>query len=313
MKLKKYLCKNILDVSQFDYWCKELIEEILTNGKANEDRTGIGTKSVFSYQVDVDVSKSIPITTLKSTPFKNTIRELLWFINGSSSIKHLHSKVKSWWEPWVDKKGDVGDMYGYILRKYSLYNKLENMVFIGTAPNVKTQIDQFKNVIDSLIHTPHSRRHVISLWNPDIESMALANCHGTVIQFYVTEDNKLNMYTHQRSMDLMLGGFVNFTSYAIFLHIVAKLTGYKANIMTYSIGDCHIYNSHIEAAEEVLTREPIDCDRRLIVDPELDFESLHYNLSLKGHQLDKDIDRVVNMFTLLDYQSHKGIKLPIAV
>ena len=77
----KYLHKNILTTHQFDYWCKELIEEILTNGKENIDRTGIGTKSVFGYSVDIDVSKSIPITTLKSTPFKNTIRELLWFLN----------------------------------------------------------------------------------------------------------------------------------------------------------------------------------------------------------------------------------------
>ena len=232
------------------------------------------------------------------------------------NINQLHSKVRHWWADWANEKGSVGSMYNYMMRSYKSYRAtkfIKKNSEISELLNTVEEIDQFKNVIDSLINDPNSRRHVISLWNPDIENMALANCHGTVIEFYVTVDNKLNMFTHQRSMDLMLGGFVNFTSYAIFLHIVAKLTGYEANIMTYSIGNCHIYNNHIEAAEELLTREPIQCDRRLIIDPELDFESLMYDATLTGDELDKSIDKIVDRFSLVDYKYHKGIKLDIAV
>jgi len=301
--------KSVLTPYEFDYWCKDLIADILSNGKDSVDRTGIGTKSLFGYSVAIDVSKSIPITTLKSTPYINTIRELLWFLNGSSDVNKLHSRVKHWWTPWQKDDGNIGDMYGYMLRHYRI------TCFDSTSgeDTYISEADQFKNLVDGLIHNPHSRRHVITLWNPDLDRMALANCHGTVIQFYVDKHNKLNLYTHQRSMDLMLGGFVNFTSYAILLHIVAKLTGYSPNIMTYSMGDVHIYNNHIEGAREVLNRTPIDCKRELIIDPELTFEYLEYDLSLTGDSLDKAIDKIVDKFTLLDYKCHANIKLDIAV
>lgn len=305
-----YKLKN---VHEFDYWCKTLVRNILHSGKDNKDRTGIGTKSLFGHNVSIDVSKSIPITSLKKTPFKNTIRELLWFLTGSSDVNKLHSKVKHWWTPWQKEDYVIGDMYGYMIRKYKSYREYSQNPYQHDPNNKVYNVDQFKNLIDGLINNPHSRRHVISLWNPDLDNMALANCHGTVIQFYVTKDNKLDMYTHQRSMDLMLGGFVNFTSYAILLHIVAKLTGYESNIMHYSMGDVHIYNNHIQGAKELLKREPIDCDRKLFIDQDLEWDNLFYDLDKEGEDLDKDIDKIVDMFSLVDYKSHESIKLDIAV
>lgn len=316
--------KQIYTTNQFDYVAKHLINKVLAKGQDNIDRTKVGTKSIFSEKISIDLSDySIPITSLKQTPLKNTIRELLWFINGSSNVKHLHSKVKHWWTPWQKNNGDVGNMYGYMMRNYCPIYEQQAIVTpdgeVSYQEGSSIYVDQLYEVIERIKTNPPSRHHVISLWNPNLDAMQLANCHGTHIQFYI-EDGKLSMDTYQRSMDFLLGGFVNFTSYAILLHIIAHLTDLKPGILNYGIGDLHIYNTHLKAAEELLIREPIQCDRRLFIDPLLTFDSLMYELSprsdrdmTKQEMLDRSIDKIVDMFSLVDYKYHKGIKLDIAV
>lgn len=226
---------------------KNLLKDGL-NGFKRSDRTGTGTRTVIGPQLSIDLRNGFPLLTTKKVWFKGVVRELLWFMSGSTNINDLHPTVKKWWEPWAEDNGDLGPIYGSMLRGERWVND-DGVVFIK---------DQLNSTIRSLRTDPDSRRHVISLWNgAAMEEARLPCCHGTVIQFISEHsDNKriLHLSTYQRSGDIFIGVPVNIASYALLTHIMAALTNHSVGTMTYTFGEAHLYENHVEQAELQLTR-----------------------------------------------------------
>ncbi len=216
-----------------------LLDHVLKTGIKKEDRTGTGTISTFGYQMRFDLEKGFPLITTKKTHLHSIIHELLWFIRGETNVKYLQDKKVRIWNEWADDEGELGRIYGYQWRSWTAENK---------------NIDQLKNVIESIKNNPDSRRHIVSAWNVgDLDKMNLPPCH-ILFQFYVAE-GKLSCQLYQRSADIFLGVPFNIASYAIFLMMVAQVTGLKAGEFIHTLGDAHIYLNHLEQVKEQLSRE----------------------------------------------------------
>ena len=228
---------------------KEIVD--LAENKNNEkgnvlsfvrpDRTGVGTYSVFGRQLRFNLDEGFPLVTTKKVHLRSIIHELLWFLNGETNIKYLNENKVSIWDEWADDKGELGPIYGKQWRRWE-------------GPNGK-KVDQIANLIQNIKNNPHSRRHLVIAFNPaDIPEVAPPACH-TLFQFYVNHD-KLSLQLYQRSADLMLGVPFNIASYALFLMMVAQVTGLKPYEFVHTFGDVHIYSNHLEGAKEQLQREP---------------------------------------------------------
>jgi len=218
-----------------------LLDHVLKTGVKKEDRTGTGTISTFGYQMRFNLEDGFPLVTTKKTHLRSIIHELLWFINGDTNIKYLQDNKVRIWNEWADKNGDLGRIYGYQWRSW-------------TAEDGKN-IDQLKNLINDIKSNPNSRRHIISAWNVgDLDKMALPPCH-ILFQFYVA-DGKLSCQLYQRSADVFLGVPFNIASYALFLQMIAQVTGLKPGEFVHTLGDAHIYLNHIEQVKLQIEREP---------------------------------------------------------
>ena len=198
----------------------DLLRHIRSNGVMKEDRTGVGTQSIFGYQMRFDLSEGFPLLTTKKVHLKSIIHELLWFIAGDTNIRYLKDHGVSIWDEWADENGDLGPVYGHQWRSWP-------------APDGRS-IDQLSNVIEMIRRNPDSRRLIVSAWNPaEVDRMALPPCH-TLFQFYVA-DGRLSCQLYQRSADVFLGVPFNIASYA---------------------GDTHIYRNHFDQVALQLSREP---------------------------------------------------------
>ena len=259
----------------------DLLRHVKEHGVLKHDRTGVGTKSVFGYQMRFDLSEGFPLLTTKKVHLRSIIYELLWFISGDTNIKYLHDHGVSIWDEWADENGDLGPVYGHQWRSWP-------------APD-GTVIDQLSTVADSLKRNPDSRRHIVSAWNvAEVDKMALPPCH-TLFQFYVA-DGRLSCQLYQRSADLFLGVPFNIASYALLTMMMAQVCGYKAGDFVHTFGDAHIYLNHFEQVDLQLSREP----RKLPV--------------MKINPETKDIFSFeYEDFTLEGYDPWPAIKAPVAV
>lgn len=218
-----------------------LLRYVYENGHSKSDRTGIGTKSVFGYQMRFDLSEGFPLITTKKLHFKSIVYELLWFLRGDTNIKYLNDNNVTIWDEWADENGELGPIYGYQWRSWPL-------------PDDK-HIDQISELIAGLKNNPNSRRHIVSAWNvADINKMALPPCH-ILFQFYVVNDT-LSCQMYQRSADSFLGVPFNVASYALLTQMIAHVCGYKLGDFIHTFGDVHIYNNHNEQVKLQLSREP---------------------------------------------------------
>ncbi len=259
----------------------DLLQTIIDNGVVKQDRTGVGTKSIFGYQMRFDLSKGFPLLTTKKVHLKSIIYELLWFIKGDTNIKYLNDHGVTIWDEWADPNGELGPVYGAQWRRWDCGN--------GTT------IDQLSNLMEQLKNNPNSRRLIISAWNvSQIEQMALPPCHS-FIQFYVA-NNKLSCQLYQRSADTFLGVPFNIASYALFTMMIAKVCNFELGDFVHSFGDVHIYLNHFEQVKEQLSREPRPLPKMLIHGEQKDIFSFKYE-----------------DFELLDYNPHPAIKGQVAV
>lgn len=259
----------------------ELLEEVRTEGRRRGDRTGTGTLSLFGRQMRFDLAEGFPAVTTKKLYWRSVVYELLWFLRGEDHILYLRENDVGIWDNWADGDGYVGPLYGYQWRSWP-------------NPNGES-IDQIKGVIDSISNNPNSRRHVVSAWNvADLDEMALPPCH-VLFQFYVA-DGKLSCQLYQRSADLFLGVPFNIASYALLTSMIAQVTELEPGEFVHTFGDVHLYQNHLEQADEQLERGPKP-------KPEL--------------QLDPDIDDIDDFefedIELTDYDYHPAIRAPIAV
>lgn len=300
----------------------DLLTHIMETGVDKSDRTGVGTRSVFGYQMRFDLSEGFPLLTTKKVPFRLIAEELLWFVNGDTQLRTLALKDVHIWDEWPYKAylirngqtvprtgsdewnagikdfvervktdeafaadyGDLGPVYGYQWRHWP-------------TPDGK-EIDQLRDVVEQIRANPNSRRLIVSAWNPaDIEEMAKAGlppCH-CLFQFYVA-NGKLSCQLYQRSCDTFLGVPFNIASYALLTMMIAQVTGLEPGEFVWTGGDTHLYSNHFEQVREQLARKPRELPT-LRINPDV-----------------KDLFAfTIDDFALEGYDPHPSIKAPIAV
>ncbi|MEH3107195.1 MAG: thymidylate synthase [Sphingomonas fennica] len=219
----------------------DLLRRILAEGVPQQDRTGVGTRSVFGHQMRFDLSAGFPLVTTKKLHLKSIVVELLWFLRGETNIGWLKDRGVSIWDEWADEAGDLGPVYGKQWRDWEGPGGLH--------------IDQIAQLIDQINRTPASRRLIVSAWNPaDVPRMALAPCH-CLFQAHVA-DGRLSLQLYQRSADVFLGVPFNIASYALLTHILADQCGLAVGDFVWTGGDCHLYENHLDQARLQLTRDP---------------------------------------------------------
>ena len=219
----------------------DLMDHILANGVEKRDRTGVGTLSVFGHQMRFDLAEGFPLVTTKKLHLKSIIHELLWFLAGDTNIKYLNDNGITIWDPWADKEGNLGPVYGSQWRSWPAKD--------GAA------IDQISNVVAMIRNSPDSRRLIVTAWNPaEVDKMALPPCH-CLFQFYVA-NGRLSCQLYQRSADVFIGVPFNIASYALLTMMIAQVTGLKPGEFVHTFGDTHIYLNHLEQVHLQLSRAP---------------------------------------------------------
>lgn len=238
------------------------IRYILKNGDKVDDRTGVGTVSVFGMHSTYSLRNGvIPVLTTKRVYWKGVVEELLWFIRADTNAKHLSEKGVKIWDAngsrqFLDKlgftdrqEGDLGPVYGFQWRHCGAEYR-------GMDANYANEgIDQLSEIITLIKKEPYSRRIILSAWNvKDLKLMALPPCH-TLAQFAV-RNGELSCQLYQRSGDMGLGVPFNLASYGLLTHMIAHVCGLKAGYLHHALGDAHVYSNHIDALQEQLKREP---------------------------------------------------------
>jgi thymidylate synthase len=219
----------------------DLLSRILAEGVEQQDRTGVGTRSVFGHQMRFDLSHGFPLLTTKKLHIRSILIELLWFLRGDTNIGWLKENKVRIWDEWADEAGDLGPVYGKQWRDWE-------------GPDGR-HIDQIANLIDLIRRDPGSRRQIVTAWNPaENDRMALAPCH-CLFQTQVAA-GKLHLQLYQRSADVFLGVPFNIASYALLAHMLAQQCDLEPGTFVWTGGDCHLYSNHLDQARLQLTRTP---------------------------------------------------------
>ena len=259
----------------------DLMQHVLDHGVRKEDRTGVGTLSVFGHQMRFDLAAGFPLLTTKKMHLRSIIYELLWFLRGETNVGYLRDHNVTIWDEWADAGGELGPVYGRQWRSWA-------------AADGQT-IDQIAQVVARIRRNPDSRRHIVSAWNVgEIERMALPPCH-CLFQFYVA-GGRLSCQLYQRSADIFLGVPFNIASYALLTQMMAQVTGYAPGEFVHTLGDAHLYLNHLEQARTQLGRTPYPPPTMRLnpaVSSIFDFDYADFELT--------------------DYQSHPRLAAPIAV
>lgn len=279
-----------------------LFKKVIATGTHRNDRTGAGTISTFGERLEFSLKNGvIPVLTTKRVPFKTVAKELLWFISGKTNTKILEAQGVNIWKGNTSKEflsqrglpyeeGDLGPGYGFQWRHAGAVYRGMDHDYHGEG------VDQLQNMINSLLRDPFSRRIMMSAWNAaDLDRMALPPCH-VLFQLYVTEKDGqrwLSGQLYQRSVDSFIGEPFNIASYALLIHIIAKIVGMQADRLIMTFGDYHIYKNHVDQVNEQLARTPFA------------FPTLRFTRDLLGESIDSVI---LDDFELVDYQSHPPIK-----
>jgi thymidylate synthase len=259
----------------------ELMRHVLEHGDEKTDRTGTGTLSVFGWQMRFPLEDGFPLLTTKKLHTRSIIHELLWFLQGDTSVHYLRDNGVSIWDEWADETGELGPVYG---KQWRRWEAADGRVF-----------DQISTLVNNLKNHPDSRRHLVTAWNPgEIDRMALPPCHA-MFQFYVA-GGKLSCQLYQRSADIFLGVPFNIASYALLTLMLAQVCGYRPGDFVWTGGDCHLYLNHLDQTREQLARAP---------------------RALPVMRLNPAIDDIFGFrfedFSLSGYEPHPHIKASVAV
>ena len=273
----------------------EALQYILDNGEDVSDRTGVGTRSVFGYQMRFPLSySSFPAVTTKRLAWKSVVGELLWFLEGSTDERRLAEIThgtrdpdkKTIWTANAEKQGaalgytdgELGPVYGKQWRNFG-------------------GVDQLQTVIDQIKNEPDSRRIILNAWNPiELDLMALPPCHA-LSQFRVI-NGKLSCQLYQRSADMFLGVPFNIASYSLLTHMLAQICELELGDFVWYGGDCHIYQNHFDQVTQQLTRQPRN-------EPILDMPTFT--------TLEELLSTSTSDYKLVGYDPMDSIKAPMAV
>lgn len=281
----------------------DALQYILDNGEDVKDRTGVGTRTVFGYQMRFDLRNEFPAVTTKRLAWRSVVGELLWFLEGSTDERRLAERTfEKPREDLVDKKtiwtanADAqGVELGY--RNNDLYKELGPVYGSQWRDFNHEGFDQIQSIVQQIVREPDSRRIILSAWNPtELEMMALPPCH-TMSQFKVI-NGKLSCQLYQRSADMFLGVPFNIASYSLLTHMLAQICGLEVGEFVWTGGDCHIYQNHFEQVKQQLERTPM-------AGPKLEmpaFKNLAELLQTKTSD-----------YKLLNYNPMDSIKAPMAV
>ncbi|MEM8912057.1 MAG: thymidylate synthase [Planctomycetota bacterium] len=263
-----------------------LLDEVLHSGVDRDDRTGVGTRSLFGRQMRFDLSDGFPLLTTKKLHLRSIIIELLWFLRGDTNIGFLKENGVRIWDEWADEDGELGPVYGHQWRHWPVTRSQPPMGSnaAGSDHEPSSTIDQIAWVENEIRVNPRSRRLVVSAWNvSDVPHMALPPCH-VLFQFYVS-GGRLSCQLYQRSGDMFLGVPFNIASYALLTMMMAHVTGLKPGEFVHTLGDVHLYANHFDQAREQLSRMPrplpkLEIRRDVVTMNDFrfeDFELLHYD------------------------------------
>mmetsp|Transcript_4409 Transcript_4409/g.14161 ORF Transcript_4409/g.14161 Transcript_4409/m.14161 type:complete len:525 (+) Transcript_4409:78-1652(+) len=279
----------------------DLVREVIESGVSRPDRTGIGTRGKFGAQMRFSLRDRFPLLTTKTVFWRGVAEELIWFLSGDTSAKSLQDKGIKIWDgnssrDYLDsiglterEVGDLGPVYGWQWRHFGAEYTDMHADYTGKG------VDQIAQVVRALKEKPYDRRIIMSAWNPkDLPKMALPPCH-MFAQFYVA-NGELSCQMYQRSADLGLGVPFNIASYALLTCLLAHVTGLKRGDFVHVIGDAHVYNNHVTALREQLTREPLLFPQLRISDAVTSIEECTF----------ADLE-------LVGYKSHGKIKMDMAV
>lgn len=291
----------------------DVLRQVLNDGIDRDDRTGVGTRSLFGLQMRFDLQEGFPAVTTKKLAWKAVVSELLWFIEGSGDERKLaeinSSPTTIWtanaeadyWKPKAKFEGDLGRVYGVQWRHWRKYDE---MLVMGDAYNKdgykrvavdRGEIDQLAELIEGIKNDPNGRRHILSAWNvAELDQMALPPCH-CFAQFFV-HNGKLSCQMYQRSADLFLGVPFNIASYALLTHMIAQVCDLEVGELIMTFGDAHIYKNHFDQVNQQLEREPYT------------LPTLWLNPNIKNID-----DFRMDSIDLDGYISHGTIKAPMAV
>ena len=344
-------------MNKLDKQYQELLMTIMQYGIEKKDRTGTGTKSIFGYSIRHRMRDGFPLLTTKKMAIKSLMTELKWFLKGDTNIRYLvENNCKIWNgdayknyklmnllatdvdyvsmdefieniktdDSFAELYGELGPVYGKQWKKWDKYDhQLTNK---KGFPNVKSSVDQIKNLIEQIKDNPDSRRLMVNAWNPgDIDKMVLPPCHYG-FQVYTRElnlDERIDIYNegvnpmsrssdyfhehmdsygiprreislmwNQRSVDTFLGLPFNIASYAMLLTIIADEVNMIPGDLIGNLGDVHLYNNHIEQAKEQIKREPFKL-------PEI-------------HLIQQDVLNGEFEYKINNYESHPTIKAPLS-
>jgi thymidylate synthase len=288
----------------------EALQHVLDNGEVCSDRTGVGTRSVFGYQMRFDLNEGFPAVTTKKLAWKAVVSELLWFLEGSTDERRLaeitYEKHRvdlvgksTIWTANADAQGkalgylnneftkELGPVYGAQWRSF-------NNIAGGDWG-----VDQISDVVSQILQNPDSRRIIFSAWNPlQLAEMALPPCH-VLAQFRVV-NGRLSCQMYQRSADMFLGVPFNIASYALLTHMIAKICSLEVAYLVHTIGDAHIYSTHEDVVREQLKRTPLKL-------PKLKMP----NMTSLGVNAIRELR--ASDFELLDYEPMDSLKAPMAV
>jgi len=278
-----------------------LVKEIIQTGSYEKSRNG-NTYTKFGYTMRFNLKNGMfPLLTTKRMAWKTCFEELFWFIRGSTSNAELQKKNVHIWDDnckreFLDKRGlyyykegDLGPIYGHQWRHFNAEYKSCNTCYQGEG------IDQLQYIIDQLKNpaTRTSRRLIMTAWNPcQISSMALPPCH-ILAQFHVRENKYLSCALFQRSGDVGLGVPFNIASYSLLTHILAKHCGLEADEFVHFLGNCHIYEEHVESLKTQIQRDPL-------LFPRIEIQTKYENIE------DYCLDDIV---WTTKYHSHEPIKM----
>lgn len=272
---------GIVEIEKIMKQYLDFLTHIRDHGTKKSDRTGIGTTSIFGYDMRFNLADGFPLVTTKKIHTRSVIYELLWFLRGDTHIEYLHHHGVTIWDEWADKNGNLGPIYG---KQWRAWQSADGRV-----------IDQMSEVIEQIKKNPDSRRLIVSAWNVgDLANMALPPCH-LLLQFYVVQ-GKLSCKLTQRSADAFLGVPFNITSYSLLMHMLAQQCDLDVGEFIWSGGDCHIYDNHQQQVELQLKNTPYPLPQLIIK---------RKPPSLFNYEYDD--------FEIKNYQHHPAIKAPVAV